>query len=222
MEIGVIVNLNGFTAIKCKSGIAPVNVSYEEGSIVKYDGSRIIKLVEPDSIEEKFEFYKGIAKDYGEECIENSYSLDIPNIYYKKYNFSDREEVILFDKGLVYVKEKGMLEEKEYKGYETTYILIVDGKFIKSSENIDDLWEYVADNYDLSIDYYGHMSKDEVYHREYTDYHEGLESFIANVKDLSNGKNIDINVLDVNYMFDYTDCEDIVSGYEGFLKERGC
>lgn len=222
MKIGIVKKDEGDKIVKFSNGFSTTlgNIEADIGDYILYKCDELVEVLKvPKDVEGKFNLLKSLAVNYG-VCYDRYnhlwYDLSYPSISYTVYKYPKYEELIDFSNNTKLVKKDGVVKEKDYEGYETTYILIVDGKFIKSSENIDELWKYVADNYELSIDYYGLMSKDEIYHREYTDYHEGLESFIASVVNLNTGKNIEINVLDVNYMFDYTDCEDILSGFNEF------
>ena len=100
--------------------------------------------------------------------------------------------------------------------YRTYYILIIDGHFIHENEDKRKLWEYVANNYSLSIDYYGRMTKEEIIKREYTDNHEGNECFIADVINLKTNQSICIEVIDVNYIDNYLDEKDIERAFEEY------
>lgn len=147
---------------------------------------------------------------------ENSH--EIVNLSYTYNQYPCFEEIVDFKKGIAYKRSNGVIEEYEYKGYKTIYILVIDGHFIMENTNPNNLWKYVSENYQLSIDYYGPILPTEIRKREYTDSHEGNEDFIADVINMATNQSIDIQVQDIMRIDEYLDEDYMQSGFNEYIK----
>lgn len=94
------------------------------------------------------------------------------------------------------------IEHKTHE-YKTTYFLVVDGSVIMHSKNHQECVEAICD-IPFEIEYYPDMistlSKEEIVKQAYMDSHEGVTFFVT---DTYHHKDefIDINILDVNYIW---------------------
>lgn len=95
-----------------------------------------------------------------------------------------------------------MIKERINKMYETNYFLIINGKVKKYSSDFKEMLEELS-KYELEIDYYGEISKEDILKQTYMDTHEGGTTFISNVFDSKTKNEKDIIILDENYIGDY-------------------
>lgn len=126
---------------------------------------------------------KGI--EYSKKFIEywNCYNKDDNiHLFYTSSQYPKYQEICDYKKDVSYfLRHDGKIIES-HCNYNPFNILIIDGHFIKENQgSTKELWEYVADNYCLSVEYYGLMSKEDIMKHRYTDYNEGIQFFVLDV-----------------------------------------